>query len=109
MVRYCTVPETASDGVDITDTMGFTQSSSAAISTRDKTINRVTVLPMLRAAFLVLFPPTACPMDTVEPMASPTIITVSMCMTWEPMDTAVVLDTPSNWPMMNRSAMPYRV
>ena len=33
-------------------------------------------------------------------------MTVSMCMTWLPMDTAVVLATPSYWPMMNRSAMP---
>ena len=40
------------------------------------------------------------------PMASPTIMTVSICITWEPMDTAVVLATPSNWPMINRSAIP---
>ena len=30
-------------------------------------------------------------------------------MTCEPMETAVVLAVPSNWPMMNRSAMPYKV
>lgn len=39
-------------------------------------------------------------------MASPTSMTVSMCMTCEPMETAVVAATPSYWPTMNRSAMP---
>lgn len=32
--------------------------------------------------------------------------TVSICMICEPMETAVVLATPSNCPMINRSAMP---
>ena len=45
-------------------------------------------------------------MLTVEPIARPTIMTVSICMTCEPTETAVVLATPSNWPMMNRSASP---
>ena len=40
------------------------------------------------------------------PIARPTSMTVSMCITCEPMETAVVLATPSNWPMMKRSAMP---
>ena len=48
-------------------------------------------------------------MLTVVPMARPTIITVSICITCEPMETAVVLATPSNCPMMNRSAMPQSV
>ena len=48
-------------------------------------------------------------MPTVTPMARPTIITVTMCMIWLPMDTAVMLAVPSNWPMMNKSAMPYSV
>ena len=64
------------------------------------------MLPMLRAARFMSRAPTAWPMETVEPMARPTIMTVSMCITWEPTDTAVVLATPSNWPMMKRSAMP---
>ena len=45
-------------------------------------------------------------MVTVVPMARPTIITVIICITWLPTDTAVVLATPLNCPMMNRSAMP---
>ena len=73
---------------------------------RDRARKRVTVLPTAAEAPARSFPPTARAMDTVEPMARPTIITVSMCITWEPTDTAVVLATPSNWPMMNRSAMP---
>ena len=100
------MPETACAGVDITATMGCTSASSTAVSTTDSAMNSVTVLPMAAEAFSVLPAPTACPMLTVEPMASPTSITVSMCITCEPTDTAVVLATPSNWPMMNRSAMP---
>ncbi len=36
------------------------------------------------------------PMWTVVPMARPTIITVTMCITWLPMETAVMLPAPSN-------------
>ena len=36
------------------------------------------------------------PIITVAPIASPTIITVSICMIWLPIDTAVVLLTPPN-------------
>ena len=45
-------------------------------------------------------------MATVAPTESPTIMTVSMCMTWLPMDTAVMAAAPSYWPMMKRSARP---
>ena len=88
------------------ETMEPERASSTAVSTRDKAIKRVTVLPMLEAAIFRSDAPTAWAMDTVEPMARPTIMTVSICMTWEPMDTAVVLATPSNCPMINKSAMP---
>ena len=93
----------------MTRTIGRTSSSSPAISSTDRLMNSVAVLPMERAARFSRPPPTACPMDTVEPIARPTIITVSMCITWLPIDTAVVLATPSNWPTMNKSAMPYSV
>lgn len=69
-------------------------------------MKRVAVLPMQAADLVRFLAPTACPMVTVEPMASPTIITVSICITWLPMETAVVASTPSNYPMINRSAMP---
>ena len=72
-------------------------------------MNSVTVLPMQAAARRRSLPPTACATFTVVPMARPTSMTVIMCMTCEPTDTAVVLATPSNWPTMNRSAMPYSV
>ena len=48
-------------------------------------------------------------MPILAPMASPTIITVSICMTCDPTETAVVSATPLNCPMMNKSAMPYNV
>ena len=109
MVRYWTVPSTASAGVDMTAAMGRTSASSAAVSTRDTAMNRVTLLPTARAARSCSWPPTARPMVMVAPMASPTIMTVSMCITWLPMDTAVMSAVPLNCPMMNRSAMPYKV
>ncbi len=103
------VPGTASAGVDITAAMGRTSATSTSVSTSDTARNTVTVLPMPRAALALSCPPTAWPTYTVVPMARPTIITVSMCITWEPTDTAVVSATPPYCPMMNRSAMPYRV
>ena len=79
--------------------------SSSAVSARDSSMKSVTVLPMAEAVRF-LSPPVACAMLTVAPIARPTSMTVSMCITCEPMETAVVLATPSNWPMMKRSAMP---
>ena len=100
------VPRTASSGVDMTETMGRTRSSKSAVSASETAMKSVTVLPMSSAVRRRSPAPTAWPTLTVVPMARPTIITVSMCITWEPMETAVVLATPSNWPMMKRSAMP---
>ena len=90
----------------MTVTIGRTSSSSAAVSTSESAMKSETVLPTSCAARLRSPAPTACPMLTVVPMASPTIITVSICITCEPTDTAVVAATPSYCPMMNRSAMP---
>ena len=110
MVRYCAVPATASAGVDMTDTMGYTNRSSTSVKHHGQGHEQmVAVLPTALAARWRFSPPTAWAMVTVEPMASPTSMTVIMCMTWLPTETAVVLATPSNWPMMNRSAMPYSV
>ena len=90
-------------------TMGRTSRSSTPIRATDTTINKETVLPMMAVTRLCSPAPMARPMPTVEPMASPTIMTVIMCMTWLPTETAVVLAAPSNWPMMNKSAIPYSV
>ena len=109
MVRYCTAPSAASGGVDIAATMGRTSASSAAVSTAATAMNSAALLPMARAARSFSPAPTARPMAMVAPMASPTIMTVSMCITWLPMDTAVMSAVPLNCPMMNRSAIPYSV
>ena len=90
----------------MTDTIGRTSSTSAAVSTSESAIKSVTVLPTSSAARRRSPAPTACPMLTVAPMARPTIITVSICITCEPTDTAVVAATASYCPKMNRSAMP---
>ena len=50
--------------------------------------------------------PTDLLMQTVVPMASPTITTVSICMTWLPTATADTAAAPLNCPVMNRSAIP---
>ena len=91
------------------ETMPCRNTSRPAVSTTDSPINSVTVLPMSAAMRFLLPPPTSWPMLTVAPMARPTSITVIIYITCEPMETAVVLATPSNWPMINRSAMPYSV
>lgn len=57
-------------------------------SQRDRNaIKSSTVFPMSCAACFRFSAPTACAMLTVVPIASPTIITVSICMTCEPMET----------------------
>lgn len=100
------VPSSACAGVDIAIAIGLLRRRSAAVSIMESPMNRVVVLPMQDAVLLSLPPPTAWPMLTVDPIASPTIMTVIMCMTWDPMETAVVLATPSYWPIMKRSAIP---
>ena len=106
IVRYAAVPKTASSGVDITITTGFTRHISSIVKGMDIAMKSVAVLPITSDAFFLSPAPTACPIFTVAPMASPTIITVSMCITWLPTETAVVPATPSNCPIMNRSAIP---
>lgn len=100
------MPCTASSGVDMMETILPRSASSSAVSARDSSMKSVTVLPMAEAVRFLSPPPAACAMLTVAPIARPTSMTVSMCITCEPMETAVVLATPSNWPMMKRSAMP---
>ena len=95
-VRYPTAPSTASAGVDITDTIGFLRISSRAVRTTEISMKTVTVLPMSSEAFLRSPRPIACPIETVEPIASPTSMTVSMCMHCEPTATLVVDATGSN-------------
>ena len=58
-VRYRAVPSTASAGVDITETMGSTSSTSAAVSTTETSMNSVTVLPMAAEACFLSPAPTA--------------------------------------------------
>ena len=106
IVRYVTVPFTASAGVDITDTMGCTSISNNAIPTTATPMNKTMVLPTAFDACFLLSPPTACAILTVVPIARPTIITVIICMICEPTDTAVVLATPSYCPIINKSAIP---
>lgn len=65
-------------------------------------MNNVTVFPIALAASSFLSAPTARLMVTVAPMASPTIMTVNICMTWLPFDTAVMASTWSNCPMIKK-------
>ena len=66
--------------------------------------NKVIVFPMI-----FNFAPTDLPIITVVPIAIPTIITVIICITWLPIETAVVPETESNCPIINKSAIPYSV
>ena len=84
------MPATAASGVDISATMGFTHTSSSAMAATATAMNSVMVLPTMAEVRLPSPAPTARAMDTVVPMARPTIITVSICITWLPTDTAVI-------------------
>ena len=65
---------------------------------------------MVLPAALAALPRSPAPMlrlmVTVVPMARPTMTTVSMCITWDPTDTAVMAAASQYCPVMNRSAMP---
>ena len=74
--------------------MPLERDSMARVSTAAVPANRVMALPMQRLALARFCAPTAWPIITVAPMARPTIITVSICITWLPMETAVVPSTP---------------
>ena len=103
------MPSTASAGVDTKPTSVCRKISKITVSTNDKPKNRVMVLPVKRPARRRSPAPTAWPMQTVVPIASPSNITVSMCITWEPTDTAVVSATVPKRPIISKSAIPYSV
>lgn len=94
MVRYAAVSLIASFGVDMAETIGWTKRSKRTVSATETAINSVTGFPISCAAPFRSPAPTACPMLTVVPIARPTIMTVSMCITCEPAETAVVLARP---------------
>ena len=81
MVRYDAVPKTASVGVAIMAGIGFTKKSSAAVNPIESPKNNTAVFPMAKEASFSFFAPTAFAIVTVAPIASPTIITVSICIT----------------------------
>ena len=56
----------------------------------------VIVFPITFETFLESLAPTACPISTVPPIARPTIITVNMCITWLPIETAEITFAPLN-------------
>ena len=74
------VPATASCGVAIRTTIGFTSTTSMTVNATAIPIKSVMVLPMIFSACSMHFAPTLCPIVTVVPIASPTIMTVIMCM-----------------------------
>ena len=75
-------------------------SSKSPVSASESAANSTTVFPMIPLMRFLSPLPTARAMLTVVPMASPTTITVIMCITCEPTETAVIEAAPSNWPMI---------
>ena len=96
----------ASGGVERIRRIGFLVRISSAVTSTEKTAKMETAAPIFRPASRASFAPTAFPIDTVAPIASPTIMTVSICISWEPMATAEIVEAPLNRPVMNRSARP---
>lgn len=68
-------------GVEMSATTDLTDKSRMAVSTPEKNRKRVAVLPTAFAAFSRSPEPIVCPMLTVLPIARPTRMTVSICMT----------------------------
>jgi len=65
---------------------------------------------VLMIVLLLLTKPIVTVMSTPQEAVMGTISYLFIiCMPCEPMDTAVVLATPSNCPMINKSAIPYNV
>lgn len=100
------MPLIASTGVDITLTIGLMMSRRIPAAKTETAMNSETELPMVLDAPLSFLAPIALANVTVVPIANPTIMTVRKCMNWLPIDTAVVLATPSYSPITNRSASP---
>ena len=100
---------TASAGVDMAFTMGSMHKVSNTAAATERLKNKVTVFPIVTSTCFSFFAPVSWPMETVVPIASPTIITVIICIIWLPIETAVVLSTALNCPTIYRSAIPYSV
>ena len=81
MPRYSLVSPTASAGVSITFVIKFTQSSSPTVIAAANIAKNATDAPTVLAAARSSPAPTCLPIRTVAPMAKPTIITVSICIT----------------------------
>ena len=81
IIRYLTVPATASCGTPISSTISFAAIRNTIVITMAIPINNVIVLPIALPALSSLLPPMALPIITVVPIARPTIITVIICIT----------------------------
>lgn len=86
----------ASFGVAITYVIGRTRRTNRIVKTIDRDMKRVIVFPMSLATCILSFATIYWAMLTVVTIARPTIITVSICITWEPIDTAAELLIPLN-------------
>ena len=106
MRRYARAPGTASGGVDSSWTIGCVSPSRAHVASAAIIAKRVIVFPMARRMPSSSSAPTKRPIMTVVPMARPTIMTVTMCMTCEPIETAEMTSAPLKRPAMSRSASP---
>ena len=104
--RYLRVSSYASGGTARSRRIRFSPSRSSTVAPAAAAANRVTEFPTLRAVLGPSFAPTAWLIDTVEPIARPTMTTVSMCITWLPTATAEMVPAPLYCPVMNMSARP---
>ena len=79
--KYALVSSIASSGVLITLTIGATSTSNTNDNTTATNAKSTIVFPIVLAILRRSFAPTNLAIITTEPIASPTIITVSMCIT----------------------------
>ena len=74
----------------------FVETRSTSVNTAATPVKSAAELPINPAACRFEPAPTDLLMHTVVPMASPTITTVSICMTWLPTATADTVAAPLN-------------
>ena len=87
--------------------MGLCSAVISSVSTPPTMANSHTDEPTIVASSLPSFAPEAIPMSTVMPVVSPSMMPVTVCITWLPMATPATLAASSNHPTTNRSAPPY--
>ena len=106
MNRYCRAGATASAGTCIRATMALVDRANTRARATAMAAKRVNRVPMERLTSPLRPAPRYWPTSTVPPVDRPMMKLVTACITWLPVDTAVMPAWSSNWPTTMRSTAP---